>query len=105
MNRKFNSFNEFYEFYLKEHSKPKTRFFHCLGSLIGLSCLVFALISSQWALIFWGLLVGYGLAWLSHFIVEKNRPATIKYPLQSFAADFRMLLDTLTGRVPITKEL
>lgn len=42
-------------------------------------------------------IVGYGFAWVGHFIFEKNKPATFKYPLYSFLGDLRLLKDTLTG--------
>jgi len=45
------------------------------------------------------LVVPYALAWVSHFFVEHNRPATFKYPFWSFAADFRMLGCALTGKL------
>ncbi len=42
----------------------------------------------------------YGFAWISHFFIEKNRPATFKYPLYSLAGDFRMFWDLVTFRIP-----
>lgn len=105
MNRKFNSYEEFYRFYLREHSKAKTRIFHCVGSLMGLVFLGIALWRQEWSLIFWGFLIGYGVAWTSHFFIERNKPATIKYPLYSFLADFRMLLECLTGKLSLKEDL
>jgi hypothetical protein len=43
-------------------------------------------------------LVGYGFAWIGHFVFEKNRPATFKYPLYSLMGDFRLWFETVTGR-------
>ena len=44
--------------------------------------------------------MGYGFAWFGHFAIEKNRPATFKYPLWSFiAADWKMWALMLSGRM------
>jgi hypothetical protein len=37
-----------------------------------------------------GVVFAYACAWTGHFGVEKNRPATFKYPLWSFVSDLRM---------------
>jgi len=37
------------------------------------------------------LATGYAFAWFAHFFVEHNKPATFKYPLWSFAGDWKML--------------
>ena len=65
--------------------------------LLTLGCV---LATQRWVF-FWLLPVfGYGFAWLGHFAVERNRPATFRHPLYSLIGDFRMFADMLRGRVP-----
>ena len=45
------------------------------------------------------LVCGYAFAWVGHFFVEHNRPATFQHPLWSFRADFKMLGCALSGRL------
>jgi hypothetical protein len=92
-------FETFWPFYLGEHRSPVTRGFHYVGTGLFLSNVATALVllSPAWAL--YGVLCGYGFAWVSHFGIEKNRPATFRYPAMSLRADFRMLGYFLTGRI------
>lgn len=46
------------------------------------------------------LLVGYGFAWIGHFVFEKNKPASFKQPIYSFMGDWRMWFDILRGKIP-----
>jgi len=98
---RFASFNEFYPFYLSEHSNRTCRRLHFVGSSAALLCLIAALVSFNPLWLLAGLLSGYGFAWLGHLAFEKNRPATFRYPLYSFLGDWLMYRDLLRGRIPL----
>jgi hypothetical protein len=94
------SFAEFYPFYLGEHRDRTCRRLHFAGSTLALACLATALVTGNawWALA--ALFCGYGFAWVGHFAFEKNRPASFKRPLYSFAGDWRMYYEIWTRRIP-----
>jgi len=98
---KFNSFKEFYPFYLSEHSKKSTKIFHASGSTLVILLLVYCLVTSDWMKLYLAPVFGYGFAWFSHFFFEKNKPATFTYPLYSFLGDWVMLKDILIGKVKL----
>jgi hypothetical protein len=97
--RAYGTFRDFYPFYLTEHRRSGTRRLHFAGTLLVLLTLVYAIASGRWALLLLTPLFGYAFAWVGHFFVERNRPATFRYPLYSLAGDFRMFADMLRGRV------
>lgn len=98
--RKMQSFAEFWPFYLREHSRPRTRLLHYVGTTGVLVVAAAALITGRWAWLWAMPLLGYGFAWAAHFFVERNRPATFTYPLWSLRADFVMYGKMLRGQMP-----
>lgn len=96
---KFSSFRQFYPYYLSEHRHPVCRSLHYIGSTLVIALLVFVLWSQQWRYLWLLPVIGYGFAWLGHFLFEHNKPATFQYPLYSLAADWVMLKDFLTGEL------
>jgi hypothetical protein len=94
-----STFEEFWPFYLREHSRPATRALHLAGTTLSLLIAVSAIALQRPALLLAALVCGYAFAWAGHFFVEHNRPATFKYPLWSFRADFRMWALALSGRL------
>jgi hypothetical protein len=98
--QKYASFAEFYPFYLREHSDRTTRRLHFLGSALALFCLLELLFTGDFWWLAAGLVCGYGFAWVSHMVFEKNRPATFSQPLYSFMGDWVMFWQILTGRIP-----
>jgi len=99
MARLYTSFAEFWPYYLREHSRPRTRMLHYIGTTLVVALAIAALLSGRWLLLLALPLAGYFFAWIAHFTVEKNRPATFTYPLWSLAADFKMWWLWLTGRL------
>ena len=97
--QRFASFAEFYPFYLSEHANRTTRRLHFLGLSLALFCLLELLFTGDPWWLLWGLIAGYGFAWLSHLVFEKNRPATFRYPLYSFMGDWVMFWQILTARI------
>lgn len=97
MTRSYATFAEFWPFYLREHSKPATRALHYIGTSLVVALAGYAVLMGEWVWLIALPLAGYFFAWLAHFTIEKNRPATFTYPLWSLFADFRMWWLWLTG--------
>lgn len=98
-NERITSFEEFWPFYVREHSLPATRTFHFIGTTLALINLTLFIVTLNWWLLPAALVGSYGFAWFSHFFIEKNRPATFTYPLYSLRADFRMYLLMWRGQM------
>ena len=93
------SFAEFWPYYVREHSRPGTRALHAAGTLGSTGMFVALLAAGRWRWLPLALAAGYAAAWVGHFFVEHNRPATFKHPLWSFAADYKMVAMMLAGRM------
>jgi hypothetical protein len=70
------SFDSFWLFYLREHSRPRTRALHYLGTGLVLLVAAAAVATASWWLLVLMPIAGYGFAWTAHMTVEQNRPAT-----------------------------
>jgi hypothetical protein len=93
------TYTEFWDFYVSEHSRPLTRLLHFVGTTLGIALLVYFVAIGRWYLFPAFFVVGYGFAWFAHFVIEKNKPASFRYPLWSFISDFKMMGYMLTGRM------
>ena len=96
---RFGSFAEFWPSYLREHARPATRRLHYAGTSLVVLIAIAAIATRSWWLLAAMPVAGYAFAWLGHFAVEGNRPATFSHPLWSLRADFRMWRLWLSGRL------
>ena len=96
---KFNSFAEFYPYYLSEHQNLTCRRLHFIGSSLILLLLAYTLVTGQLVLLWILPVLGYGFAWVGHFFFEHNKPATFKYPFYSLLGDWVMFKDILLGNI------
>ena len=99
--RQYNTFKEFYPFYLSEHKNPICRALHFLGTLGVIIIIIISFYNIKFLII--SPICGYSFAWIGHFYFEKNTPATFSYPLYSFIADWVMFKDIIIGKESILK--
>jgi hypothetical protein len=95
----FSDYAAFWPFYLSQHSKRATRSMHVAGTSLALLAAVASIASLRFGWLLMAPVIGYGIAWIAHAFIEKNRPATFTYPLWSLRGDFHMLWLWLTGRL------
>lgn len=95
----FASFNEFYPYYLLEHSNSTSRRLHFIGTSLVIAFITYAFATLNGWLLLAVPVVGYGFAWAGHFFFEHNRPATFRHPLYSLMGDFVMFRDMVTGKL------
>lgn len=93
------TYAEFWPYYLREHSQPSTRGWHYFGTGLALLVLVGVIWTANWKFLPLAFVSGYFFAWVSHGLIERNKPATFTYPLWSLYSDFKMLYCFLTGRM------
>lgn len=98
-NEPIKTYREFWLYYLAEHAAPGTRLLHFLGTGSALLLLIAFAVTANWWYLLAAVISGYFFAWTGHLAVERNRPATFRYPLWSLASDWRMFFLWLAGRL------
>jgi hypothetical protein len=98
-NQAIETYKDFWPYYLREHARPRTRAVHFLGTGLSTFFAAIAVVTATWWLVPVALVAGYGPAWIGHFFIEKNRPATFTYPFWSLASDYRMTWTWLSGHL------
>ena len=96
---RYQSFEEFWPFYVREHQDPVNRALHYAGTTLVIGSVATAAVTLNPAWLLAAPIAGYGFAWAGHFFVEKNKPASFSYPVWSLAADFKMYGLALRGKM------
>jgi len=99
MSEKYDDFTSFYPFYLSQHTNKTCRRLHFVGSIFIIALIAYVAVSGGYSLLWFIPVIGYGFAWVGHFIFEKNRPATFVYPIYSLMGDWVMFKDILIGKI------
>ena len=97
--------SEFYPEYLQAHRDPRTRLIHARGLLSGIAIGLTGVAQRKPTNILAGLAVGYLPAFVSHWVFEKNQPKTFEQPVLSFASDFVMVYQVLTGTLVVPGDM
>ena len=92
-------YRDFWPHYVGAHRRTGTRLLHFAGTSAGLALLVIGPLLGPLWLPALAPLAGYGLAWLGHALVERNRPATFEHPLWSLVGHFYMYALMWAGRM------
>ena len=95
----FTEFDSFWAFYLGEHKRPGCRALHYAGAALGLFLMFRFVVFASVTCAACAIPAAYACAWIGHFFLEGNRPATWRYPLWSLRSEFRMCRMALTGRL------
>jgi hypothetical protein len=94
------SFEEFWPYYVSQHQNKTSRQLHFVGTTIAMGCVAAtpfyppALLAAPVA--------GYGMAWIGHFVFEKNKPASwggAKALVWSLRGDLRMWKKMVKGEM------
>lgn len=96
---RLQTFEAFWPYYLREHANPTNRLLHVAGTTGAAVTLAAALLTRRPKLLMLAPLIGYGPAWVGHFRIENNRPATFTYPVWSLMGDIRMNALFWSGRL------
>lgn len=98
MEKRYKNLEEFYPYYLEEHRQKGTRILHFIGTTLFFCWIILAIAFLNPWFILYAAISGYFFAWVGHFFVEKNKPATFQYPGLSLMSDFKLYFQILTGK-------
>jgi len=98
----YKNFAEFYPYYLTEHKKLGTRITHFIGTTGFFVFIGLAIAMKNPYYLIPTVVFPYAWAWVGHFFIEKNKPATFKYPWMSLKGDFKLYFQILAGKEGFT---
>jgi len=96
--QEYSTFKEFYPYYLREHKKAGTRITHFIGTTGFFAFVALAIVGQNPYYLIPAVVFPYAWAWVGHFFIERNRPATFKYPWMSLKGDFKLYFQILAGK-------
>ena len=67
---RYSTFAEFWPFYLREHSRPRTRALHYVGTSLVVAVAAFAIATGRYGWLLAMPVAGYFFAWLAHFWID-----------------------------------
>jgi hypothetical protein len=97
MKSRYRDLQEFWPDYVREHRRPLTRQLHFIGTTNLLIWVFLALMRRSPRRLAFAVASSYALAWIGHFFVERNLPATFRFPLKAGLCDLKMYLLTWKG--------
>ena len=95
----FVSLQKFWPYYVREHSHLGTRWLHFIGNTNLFIWMFFAVYYQSLFLVAFAIVSSYGFAWIGHFFVERNIPATFRYPLKAAICDMVMYYKMWRGEM------
>jgi hypothetical protein len=91
------TFEDFWPYYVRQHANETNRTLHVVGMTLTLGSVAAGLLTRRASFFLAAPVFGYGFAWVGHFFVEGNKPATFTYPLWSLRGDLLMWWKTVSG--------
>lgn len=98
MEKEYKTFEEFYPYYLDQHRELGTRITHFIGTSLFFMFIIAAIALQEIWFFPIAIVSAYFFAWIGHFFIEKNKPATFKYPWMSMKGDFKLYFEILIGK-------
>jgi hypothetical protein len=102
--RQFQSLEEYYPYYLSQHSNRNCRRLHVVGNSIIIGSVAAAVAQRDAKLAVLGVGAGYAAAWLGHILFEDDQTPleplllAARNPFYGFLCDWRMFGDVLRGK-------